>query len=111
MERVSSKQTNITREQKKVIGLLSVGTFLEYFDLMLYLHMAVLLNDLFFPEVDPYIKPFLTAATFCTTYVFRPFGALLFGWIGDTYGRKITVILTTTIMSIFLFNNGKPSNL
>jgi MFS family permease len=93
-------QNSLTREQKQAVGLLSVGTFLEYFDLMLYLHMAVLLNDLFFPEVDPCIKPFLTAATFCTTYVFRPFGALLFGWIGDTYGRKITVIITTTIMSI-----------
>jgi MHS family proline/betaine transporter-like MFS transporter len=39
-----------TRQQKETIGILSIGTFLEYFDLMLYVHMAVLLNDLFFPK-------------------------------------------------------------
>jgi hypothetical protein len=38
----------LTRQQKEAIGLLSIGTFLEYFDLMSYVHMAVLLNDLFF---------------------------------------------------------------
>ncbi|HJD62117.1 MAG TPA: MFS transporter [Rickettsia endosymbiont of Degeeriella rufa] len=44
------EQVSLTRNQKEAIGLLSIGTFLEYFDLMLYVHMAVLLNDLFFPE-------------------------------------------------------------
>ena len=43
-------QQKLSREQKQAIGLLSVGTFLEYFDLMLYVHMAVVLNDLFFPK-------------------------------------------------------------
>ncbi|WP_395476388.1 MFS transporter [Rickettsia endosymbiont of Pantilius tunicatus] len=45
------EQVSLTRNQKEAIGLLSIGTFLEYFDLMLYVHMAVLLNDLFFPEL------------------------------------------------------------
>ena len=48
-----SKQTSLTKEQKQAVGLLSIGTFLEYFDLMLYVHMAVLLNELFFPKYDP----------------------------------------------------------
>jgi len=47
----SSKQ-QLTKEQKEAIGILSVGTFLEYFDLMLYVHMSVLLNELFFPKPD-----------------------------------------------------------
>lgn len=38
-------QQSLTREQKEAVGLLSIGTFLEYFDLMLYVHMAVLLNE------------------------------------------------------------------
>ena len=46
------EQQSLTREQKEAVGLLSIGTFLEYFDLMLYVHMAVLLNELFFPESD-----------------------------------------------------------
>ena len=49
-------QHSLTREQKEAVGLLSIGTFLEYFDLMLYVHMAVLLNDLFFPQSDPTTK-------------------------------------------------------
>ena len=91
---------SMNREQKEAVGLLQVGTFLEYFDLMLYVHMAVLLNELFFPKTDPHTAALLTAFAFCSTYVLRPFGALLFGWIGDSIGRKATVIITTMMMSI-----------
>ncbi|WP_375326588.1 MFS transporter [Candidatus Tisiphia endosymbiont of Nemotelus uliginosus] len=90
----------LTREQKEAIGLLSIGTFLEYFDLMLYIHMAVLLNDLFFPESAPYMKKLLAAFTFCITYLLRPIGALILGWVGDTIGRKTTVVITTFMMAI-----------
>ncbi len=89
----------INQEQKKAIGLLSIGTFLEYFDLMLYVHMAVLLNELFFPKTDPHTTSLLTAFAFCSTFVFRPLGALLFGWLGDQIGRKTTVIITTFMMA------------
>ncbi|RZI45287.1 MFS transporter [Candidatus Finniella inopinata] len=67
---------------------------------MLYVHMAVLLNELFFPETDPHTASLIAALAFCSTYVLRPFGALLFGWIGDNIGRKTTVILTTMMMSV-----------
>ncbi|WP_375319302.1 MFS transporter [Candidatus Tisiphia endosymbiont of Oplodontha viridula] len=93
-------QTHLTREHKEVIGLLSIGTFLEYFDLMLYIHMAVILNELFFPEHDPHVAQLLLAFTFCTTYLLRPIGALVFGWIGDNIGRKTTVVITTFMMAI-----------
>ena len=93
-------QTKLTREQKEAVGLLSIGTFLEYFDLMLYVHMAVLLNDLFFPKTDPFTASLLSAFAFCSTYLLRPFGALIFGYIGDKFGRKHTVVITTFLMSI-----------
>jgi MHS family proline/betaine transporter-like MFS transporter len=92
-------QTSLNKEQKEAIGLLSIGTFLEYFDLMLYVHMAVVLNELFFEPSNPFTSSLYTALAFCSTYVLRPFGALIFGWIGDNIGRKITVIITTTMMS------------
>ncbi len=91
---------SLKKEQKEAIGLLSIGTFLEYFDLMLYVHMAVLLNELFFPKADSHVAALYSAAAFCSTYLLRPFGALIFGWMGDNIGRKTTVILTTTMMSI-----------
>lgn len=92
--------SSLSRAQKESIVLLQVGTFLEYFDLMLYIHMVVLLNELFFPKTDPHTASLLTAFTFCTTFIFRPIGALIFGWLGDHIGRKSTIILTTIMMSI-----------
>ncbi|WP_341756502.1 MULTISPECIES: hypothetical protein [unclassified Candidatus Tisiphia] len=44
------EQRSLNKEQKETIGLLSIGTFLEYFDLMIYVHMAGFLNELFFPK-------------------------------------------------------------
>lgn len=91
---------HITREQKEAVGLLSIGTFLEYFDLMLYVHMSVLLNELFFPKSDPHTQAIYSSIAFCSTFVFRPIGAILFGWIGDTLGRKTTIVITTFLMSL-----------
>jgi MFS family permease len=92
--------SSLNREQKQATGLLQVGTFLEYFDLMLYVHMAVLLNELFFPKTDPHTTSLLTAFALCSSLAFRPIGALVFGWIGDRIGRKPTIIITTAMMAI-----------
>jgi MHS family proline/betaine transporter-like MFS transporter len=91
--------SSLNREQKESIVLLQVGTFLEYFDLLLYVHMAVLLNEIFFPKYDPFTTSILTAATFCSTFVFRPIGALILGRIGDRIGRKPTIVITTVMMA------------
>lgn len=96
----ANTQTKLTKEQKEAVGLLSIGTFLEYFDLMLYVHMAVLLNELFFPKTDPFTASLLSAFAFCSSYLLRPFGALVFGYIGDYIGRKATIIITTLLMAI-----------
>jgi len=101
--RVKEEQISLTREQRQAVGLLSIGTFLEYFDLMLYVHMAVLLNELFFPKTDPHTASLLAALAFCSTFVLRPIGALIFGYIGDNIGRKTTVIITTFMMACSCF--------
>ncbi len=94
------EQRSLTKEQKQAVGLLSVGTFLEYFDLMLYVHMAVFLNELFFPKADPHTTAIYSATASCSTFVFRPIGAVIFGWLGDNMGRKTTVVITTFIMAL-----------
>ncbi|WP_341756069.1 MULTISPECIES: MFS transporter [unclassified Candidatus Tisiphia] len=96
---IPNQQTSLTKEQKEAVGLLSIGTFLEYFDLMLYVHMAAFLNELFFEPTDPHTTSLMMAFAFCSTFVFRPIGAVLFGWLGDNIGRKSTVIITTFIMA------------
>ncbi len=67
---------------------------------MLYVHMAVLLNELFFPKADPFSASLQSAFAFCSVFVLRPVGAFVFGQIGDKIGRKITVVITTFLMSL-----------
>ncbi len=104
---IKGKKLNIFKtlrhDQKEAVGLLQIGTFLEYFDLMLYVHLSVLLNELFFPKTDQRIAALLAAFAFCSTYVFRPIGALMFGYIGDHIGRKSAIIISTTMMAVSCF--------
>jgi hypothetical protein len=64
-----STEHSLTKQQKESVFLLQIGTFLEYFDLMLYVHMAVVLNELFFPPTEPQMASILAAFAFCSTYV------------------------------------------
>lgn len=91
--------SSLKREHKIAVGILQLGNFLEYFDLMLYMHMAVLLNELFFPKTDPHTASIIAAFAFCSTFVLRPFGALIFGYVGDHIGRKTVVVFTTMMMA------------
>ncbi|MBY0580354.1 MAG: MFS transporter [Rickettsiales bacterium] len=89
----------LTRAQKEAIFLLSIGTLLEYFDLMLYVHLSTILNDLFFPKTDPIMAKLLAVTAFCMTFMLRPVGGYIIGRIGDTIGRKHTVLITTFLMA------------
>ena len=95
--------STLSKNQRDAVGLLQIGTFLEYFDLMLYVHLAVLLNELFFPKTSPHTAALLSAFAFCSTYLLRPFGALFFGYIGDNIGRKAAIVLSTSMMAIACF--------
>jgi len=96
----SNYKNTLNREQKESVFLLSIGTFLEYFDLMLYVHMAVLLNELFFPQDNPVTAELFAIFTFCSTFVLRPVGGFIVGWVGDHIGRKNTIIITTLLMAL-----------
>ncbi len=89
----------LTRAQKEAVFLLSIGTLLEYFDLMLYVHLSTILNDLFFPKTDPMISKLLAVTAFCMTFALRPIGGYVIGRIGDAIGRKHTVLITTFLMA------------
>jgi MHS family proline/betaine transporter-like MFS transporter len=87
----------ITKEQKQATTILSIGTFLEAFDLYLYIHMAFMLEKIFFPPGFENNWVFSNLAL-CSAFVFRPLGAVVFGWLGDNLGRK-SIIYITTIMT------------
>lgn len=87
---------SLTLSQRKAVLLLSTSTFLEYFDVMLYIHMAVVLNELFFSSSG---LKFSDAIGYTATFALRPIWALIIGRIGDTIGRKSTVIFTVLLAS------------
>ncbi len=93
-------QNKLTKEQLSTVTLLSVGSLLEHFDRMLYIHIGVVLNELFFPQTDPLVKAFIPAFAFCSSYFLTPLGALFFGYIGDAFGRKSTIVISSLLMAI-----------
>jgi MFS family permease len=78
----------------------SAGTIIEWYDFYLYGSLAVFFSTLFYPANDPTAAVLISVATFATGFVIRPFGALLFGSLGDRFGRKHTFLLTLILMGI-----------
>lgn len=79
--------------------LTSVGSALEYYDFVVFIMLASLLSQQFFPAHHPYIGLLETLAVFGVGYVVRPLGGLVFGILGDRYGRKQTFLLTIVLMA------------
>ncbi|WP_247320982.1 MFS transporter [Bradyrhizobium sp. 141] len=78
----------------------SAGTIIEWYDFYLYGSLAVFFSTLFYPANDPTAAVLISVATFATGFVIRPFGAILFGSLGDRLGRKHTFLLTLILMGI-----------
>lgn len=82
----------------KVISASSAGTLIEWYDFFVYGALATIIAGHFFPKDNPTAGLLLTLATFATGFVVRPFGAIVFGQIGDLVGRKYTFLLTLLLM-------------
>ncbi len=87
-----------------IIGASSVGTLIEWYDFYLYGVLAVFFSKHFFsPGIDPNIAFILSLAVFWTGFLVRPFGAIVFGHLGDLIGRKFTFMLTLLLMGSATF--------
>ncbi len=82
----------------KVIGASSLGTLIEWYDFYIFGSLATVLASQFFPKTNPTAALLSTLATFAAGFVVRPFGALVFGRLGDMIGRKYTFLLTLVLM-------------
>jgi MFS family permease len=82
----------------KVISASSAGTLIEWYDFFVYGALATIIAEHFFPKDNPTAAFLLTLATFATGFIVRPFGAIVFGHIGDLVGRKYTFLLTLLLM-------------
>src|SRR5438309_10965784 len=81
-----------------VIGASSVGTIIEWYDFYLYATLTPFLAPIFFPPGDATSQLLSAFAVYGAGFAVRPFGALVFGRIGDVIGRKYAFLLTVTIM-------------
>lgn len=82
----------------KVIGASSLGTLIEWYDFYIFGSLATVLANQFFPKANPTAALLSTLATFAAGFIVRPFGALVFGRLGDMIGRKYTFLLTLVLM-------------
>lgn len=87
-----------TRKLWSVITASSVGTLIEWYDFYIFGSLAVIISEHFFPPGNPTAAFLATLATFGAGFVVRPFGALVFGRLGDLIGRKYTFLVTLIIM-------------
>lgn len=101
---MSNQSTDIVvltpRERRKAIIAAAAGNFSEWYDFSVYGVVAAIIAVNFFPAKDQFVALLATYVIFALTYVTRPLGGLLTGWIGDTYGRRPALAITIGVMTI-----------
>jgi len=93
----------MTREEKKVIFASSLGTVFEWYDFYLYGSLAAFIGATFFSQYPEATRNIFALLAFAAGFLVRPFGALVFGRIGDMVGRKYTFLVTILIMGLSTF--------
>ena len=99
-----------TNSIRKVITASSVGTMIEWYDFYIFGSLAPIIATQFFPKENPTAAFLATLAAFGVGFVIRPFGAIVFGRLGDLVGRKYTFLLTLLIMGGATFAIGLIPN-
>jgi Sugar (and other) transporter len=107
---ISAANTPMTATEKKVIFASSLGTVFEWYDFYLYGSLAAIIAKQFFSGLDPSAAYIFALLAFAAGFLVRPFGALVFGRLGDMIGRKYTFLITIVIMGAATFIVGLLPN-
>jgi MFS family permease len=110
MATVSTTDSGITPEERKVIFASSLGTVFEWYDFYLYGSLAPIIAKQFFAGTDPNTAFIFALLAFAAGFIVRPFGAIVFGRLGDMIGRKYTFLVTILIMGVATFIVGLLPN-
>jgi MFS family permease len=103
MANTSVSTPPMTAEEKKVIFASSLGTVFEWYDFYLYGSLAAIIAKQFFAGLDPTSAFIFALLAFAAGFIVRPFGALVFGRLGDMIGRKYTFLVTILLMGVSTF--------
>ena len=96
----STPHHGLTKEERKVIFASSLGTVFEWYDFYLYGSLAAIIAKHFFAGVNETTSFIFALLAFAAGFAVRPFGAIVFGRLGDMIGRKHTFLITIVIMGI-----------
>lgn len=96
----SAPKQSITKEERKVIFASSLGTVFEWYDFYLYGSLAAIIAKHFFAGVNETTSFIFALLAFAAGFAVRPFGAIVFGRLGDMIGRKHTFLITIVIMGV-----------
>jgi len=100
---MASTTHRMTKEERKVIFASSLGTVFEWYDFYLYGSLAAVISKQFFSGVNETTAFIFALMAFAAGFAVRPFGALVFGRLGDLVGRKYTFLVTIMIMGLSTF--------
>lgn len=96
-----------TQDRNRVLIAGTIGAALEWYGFTLYgIASAIVLGPLFFPSANPAVSLLSSFASFGVGFFARPFGGIIFGNLGDKIGRRLTLIITLTLMSVSTFGIG-----
>src|SRR6202171_920970 len=99
----SARAAGMSKDEKFVIFASSLGTIFEWYDFYLYAVLAPFFAALFFPSGNDTAALLSAFATYAAGFLVRPFGALIFGRIGDFVGRKYPLLVTIVVMGSSTF--------
>ncbi|WP_115557127.1 glycine betaine/L-proline transporter ProP [Xanthomonas campestris] len=91
---------------RKAVGAAALGNAMEWFDFGVYGYLAVTLGQVFFPSSSPTAQLIATFATFTVAFLVRPIGGMVFGPLGDRYGRQKVLAATMILMALGTFSIG-----
>src|SRR5689334_3330668 len=96
----ASASHHFDRDTKRIIFAAALGTAFEWYDFFVYGSLAAFFSTLFFPKGNDTAALLAALATFGAGFVLRPFGAIVFGRLGDLVGRKRTFLVTMLVMGL-----------
>ncbi|MES2601499.1 MAG: MFS transporter [Pseudomonadota bacterium] len=110
MTTTSPRTGGMTKDERFVIFASSLGTVFEWYDFYLYGSLAAIIGAQFFSAYPPATRDIFALLAFAAGFLVRPFGAIVFGRIGDIVGRKYTFLVTILIMGLSTFIVGLLPN-
>ncbi|WP_458098024.1 MFS transporter [Roseomonas sp. WA12] len=96
---LSTAERPVAAQHKRALVAACIGNFIEYFDFVIYGYFASVIARLFFPADDPAASLLLTFAVFAISYASRPLGGIIFGHLGDRYGRKTPLAVAILLIA------------